>query len=626
MRSRANRYKVGELRPSQLMFAYGIGSVVDLPGISAMVMGLDDWDVIHTTEIGEERLLAAVRSHLSAPVQRLCSPPMAPDDNGGAPHPLDPAALIGVPVAAFPRWVRCPSCSLLAPLGSGLFQLKTDPFRPDRARYVHQNCSKAKTPPTVLPARFLVACKHGHLDDFPWVSYVHRGATRCEAPVLRLYEFGVTGTARDVFVECEKCGEQRPLSDAFGEEAGDVLPPCRGRRPHLRDVDEKTCPEPMRAILLGASNSWFPLTLSALSIPMASNKLGQLVDEQWTTLEKATTRDILGAFADIGQLKAFSAYSLDEVWVAIEAKRAGTASTDDPKPQELKTPEWAVFSQPDPTRNSADFRLTRVEPPLAYAQYFEKVVLVERLREVRAMLGFTRIESPGDYGEVEIPDDQVAPLSRKPPQWVPATEVRGEGIFLQFNEIAVEKWCSEAAVLARNAVLFEAHRQWRRSRKLPDVSAGYPGIRYALLHTFSHALMRQFALECGYTAAGIRERIYSLDPQHEDGPMAGVLIYTAAPDSEGTLGGLVNLGRPETLARHLEQALEQLRLCASDPYCAEHHPYRDGISLHGGACHACLFAPETSCERGNKYLDRALLVRTFASDGIPFFDLEGTVA
>ena len=90
----------------------------------------------------------------------------------------------------------------------------------------------------------------------------------------------------------------------------------------------------------------------------------------------------------------------------------------------------------------------------------------------------------------------------------------------------------------------------------------------------------------------------------------GVLIYTAAPDSEGTLGGLVSLGKPETLERHLDQALDNVRLCASDPLCAEHHPYRDGITLHAASCHACLFAPETSCERGNKYLDRAVLVST----------------
>src|SRR5205814_4861266 len=101
---------------------------------------------------------------------------------------------------------------------------------------------------------------------------------------------------------------------------------------------------------------------------------------------------------------------------------------------------------------------------------------------------------------------------------------------------------------------------------------------YVLLHSLSHALIRQFSIECGYGAASLQERIYARD---EAPAMAGILIYTAAPDSEGTLGGLVSLGNPEKLAYHLDQALEQLRLCASDPLCAEHRPAAQGITLHG---------------------------------------------
>jgi uncharacterized protein DUF1998 len=613
------RWRVGELRPSQLIFTFGVGAVVDLPGVSAMVMGLDDWDAAHVTDIGEERLMVAVREALGTQVERLCSPPMALDDGSGPGSPLDPAALIGVPVAAFPRWMRCPYCDLLAPLGAGLFQLKADPYRPDRTRYVHGNCRKAGQPPAAVPARFLVACKRGHLDDFPWVDYVHHGASYCQAPVLRMRERGVSGEAADIYVTCDTCKTARPLTDAFGEDAGKVLPSCRGRRPHLRDYAEEACPEPLKTVLLGASNSWFPLTLTALSIPAASNKLAQLVDEHWTLLEKAVSRQVLAAFRAIGQLRPFAAYPDEELWAAVEAKRSGEAGANDGGSADLKAPEWAVFSRPESAQTSTDFKLTLVEVPLPYAAQLSQVVLVERLRQVQALLGFTRLESPGDFGEqFEVPEEQRAALSRRPPRWVPASEVRGEGLFIQFNEEAVQAWC--ARVEARDRDLFQAHRQWRSVRRLPDLVAHYPGIRYALLHSFSHALIRQFCLECGYTAASIRERIYSRQPEEEDGPMAGILLYTAAPDSEGTLGGLVHLGRPETLIRHLDQALEQLRLCTSDPLCAEHHPFRDGISLHGAACHACLFAPETSCERGNKYLDRSLLVPTFAGEGVPFFE------
>jgi hypothetical protein len=144
-------------------------------------------------------------------------------------------------------------------------------------------------------------------------------------------------------------------------------------------------------------------------------------------------------------------------------------------------------------------------------------------------------------------------------------------------------------------------------------------MRYVLLHSLAHGLMRQLTLQCGYTAASVRERIYSRGPSEDHEPMAGVLIYTAASDSEGTLGGLVSLGESKVLTTHLAQALEGIGLCASDPLCAEHSPSRDALTLHGAACHACLFAPETSCERGNKYLDRSVLVPTVERTDFAYF-------
>src|SRR6478672_9725244 len=132
-----------------------------------------------------------------------------------------------------------------------------------------------------------------------------------------------------------------------------------------------------------------------------------------------------------------------------------------------------------------------------------------------------------------------------------------------------------------------------------------------MLHTLAHMLIRELALECGYNAASIRERIYA---DVDDGmDQAGILIYTAAADSDGTLGGLVELGRPENLGRLLKQALTRAAICSSDPLCSEHKPAADR-SLHATACHACSFVSETSCEMGNRYSDRALLVPTLETD------------
>ncbi|RBJ77018.1 hypothetical protein C3L29_031370, partial [Pseudomonas sp. MWU12-2534b] len=176
------KYKVGDIRPTQLLNVYGVGAMIDLPNIAGMVMGLDDWDTTHSVLVSEERLLRAVRTQLGNQVEKLLLPPVEPDT-----APTDPlgAAKIGVPVAAFPQWFRCPWCELLAPISSGLFELKTDPYRPDRARFVHANCNKPGQPPVVLPARFQMACSHGHLDDFPWLRFVHRKAATCNGP-LRL--------------------------------------------------------------------------------------------------------------------------------------------------------------------------------------------------------------------------------------------------------------------------------------------------------------------------------------------------------------------------------------------------------------------------------------------------------
>jgi hypothetical protein len=615
------RVKVGELRPSQALTMFGIGSIIDLPNLSVMVMGLDDWPRNDTVEIGEERLLASVREMLGPQVQAMRSAPVVPDNYQV--NQFESASLIGIPVAPFPRWMVCPYCRRLAPLGSGLFKLET-PYRIDQIRYVHANCTRPGRPPTVIPARFIVACKNGHLDDFPWREFVHRGPTTCRGG-LRLFELTATGEAAGIEVRCqgENCGATRRMSDAFKMDLN-ALPPCRGRRPHLRDF-EGGCKElngqdmRMAPMLQGASNSWFGLMLSALAIPQGSNKLAQLVDEHWIVLGKVQNEQNIELLQLVTpQLRDLSEYTPSEIWKAVQAKRsAAPAKTTDPT--DLKTPEWQVFTDPGSVEKSRDFQLRVSAPPPRYATYFDKIVLAERLREVRALVGFTRIESPGDYDDLaSFPANQRADISRSRPTWVPASDIRGEGLFFHFNERTIQAWCER--VKQHDAVFLEAHQRWRIARGLQPPHEYYPGIRFVLLHSFAHALIRQLAVECGYTTASLRERIYARNPGEDEPEMAGVLIYTAAPDSEGTLGGLVSLGAPSTLERHLDQALDAMRLCASDPLCAEHHPYQDGVNLHAAACHACLFAPETSCERGNKYLDRAALVSTVERTDLAFFE------
>lgn len=607
------KHVVGSLRPSQLLWSYGPGALIDLPNLSAITMGLDKWEEDKCTPIEESRLLAAVKRILGPQVTRLRIPPFVIDENA---DPLSAEAKIGVPVKPFPRFLRCVRCGLLAEYDSELFHIKSNPYRPELTHFVHTNCEKGGNSDAV-PARFLLACRNGHLDDFPWHWFVHGGPSDCKG-TLRFYEQGASLQTENLWVKCDACGESKSLVHAFGREAQKKLPACRGRHPHLNTFDS-SCDEQPRAVLLGATNSWFPINLSVLAIPVATNPLSQLIDDGWEDFEDVETIEELKGTVKLmikrGILPEIQKYELDEIWEAIQKKQSGDNGTEAVSEGDIKTPEWEVLTAPKLPPNWPHFLGKRIDPPQAYSQVIESVVLVERLREVNALIGYTRVEAPDE----SMDDDERPPMAELctgDPEWVPASEVFGEGIFIQFNENVVSSWENLDAVKVRNSLLLQGHQGWRSARNM-DPATGYPGIRYTMIHTISHLLIRELALECGYNSASIRERVYA---SSESPSMAGVLLYTAAADSDGTLGGLVELGKAENLGRLIEQALHRATVCSSDPLCSEHEPTEDR-SLHLAACHACCFVSETSCERGNKYLDRALVVRTMENQDCSIFDL-----
>ncbi|WP_277994198.1 DUF1998 domain-containing protein [Streptomyces sp. MST-110588] len=244
------------------------------------------------------------------------------------------------------------------------------------------------------------------------------------------------------------------------------------------------------------------------------------------------------------------------------------------------------------------------------AELFGSVRQVQRLREVRAQIGFTRLDAPDpDNPEIARP----VRLWRSSQNWVPASEVRGEGIFLRVREDLINPWVErmqKSTVMQAHREAYTRFRTNRRSGRLSadadfDAMAGWPGERYLALHSLSHALIRTIALECGYSSASLAERIYAGDDEH---PRTGILLYTAVPDSEGTLGGLVALAESTHFDRIVRRALKDAARCSSDPLCSERLPRNPADYLHGAACHACLFVSETTCERGNRFLDRRFLV------------------
>jgi hypothetical protein len=394
---------VGSVRPTQLIYTYGVGSAVDLPQFSAMVMGLDDWPAADMEEIREDRLLRVVRNVLGAQVRKLKAAPLRED----TPGPLfRNSSGDGVPVAAFPRWLVCTQCRLLAPIRSGLFEFRSDTNRPERSGFIHKNCPRLPRA-AAIPARFLVACENGHIDDFPWSEYLHGGDATCPGP-LTLRDVGPSGEAADVMLICRACQKSKPMAMAFSQEGKAGLPGCRGRHPHLRVAPLEECTAQSQPITLGATNMWFSRTLSALSIPSSADPLEQLVEQDLASLfeDVESERDV--KLVRKGHPR-YDKYTDTQIWAAIEKLRTQD-STAPLTPKDLKLPEWKLFSRPDPAKNGANLRLRVGTPPAKYAPWIESVVPIDRLREVQALAGFTRLESGGDDSTAKL-----APLRRVPP-------------------------------------------------------------------------------------------------------------------------------------------------------------------------------------------------------------------
>ena len=305
----------------------------------------------------------------------------------------------------------------------------------------------------------------------------------------------------------------------------------------------------------------------------------------------------------------------EEVFAEIQARKGGAPVALDKsvKQAEFETlvtsKEEIGSDQPD-----GDFYarcLPDAEWQAPWTQAVERVVLVHRLREVIALVGFTRFEpsSPDSEGELEIGVTR-APLAREV-TWLPAVENRGEGIFVQFRREAIDAWLHRPKVKQRGRRLEAGYQCWKSDH---ESQRDFIGLPFVLLHSLSHLLITAVSLECGYPASSIRERIYAGSYGY------GILLYTGTPDAEGTMGGLVEAGRK--IARHLKSAIDLARLCSNDPVCAQHaaENQNEARFLHGAACHGCLLIAETSCEQHNEFLDRALIVSTVDGSGAEFFD------
>lgn len=593
-----SRRSHGQIRRGQVITTYGPGALIDLPKYSAIVGGLDTWPkTSDLEEIPEPRLTRKLQLMTGVQAPRLYAPPA--DEN-------DPReAAKGIGVWRFPEWFVVQEAS-------------GDSERERSRRLVHRKELDEKgrfDGRPVVPTRFVRACPKGHVDDLDWRGFVHGSSDPCRQR-LWLDERGTGGDLADLVVRCE-CGKTpRSLYEATQLEMN-PLETCRGARPWLGRSASEDCKLPSRLLIRTASNAYFPQVVSVLSLPDRGSAVESAVSKLWDDLQ------IVDSPAELTLLKKkprvaeyLAPFSEKEVLEAIHEIKHGKTEEKAVKQVELEALLAAPEGFGDDVPIDSNFHarklpesVWRVSPR---STGIASVIQVHRLREVLALVGFTRFEAvmPDINGEYET-DVERAQIAIEP-TWFPAVENRGEGICVQLNSQAVLHWLRRPGVNQRLIALALGHKRWAEDKK---TKRPFPGGPYILLHTLSHLLIQSLSMRCGYPASSIRERIYAdMEAQH-----FGILLYTGSPDAEGTLGGLVQQARH--IEEHLAQALRMAVLCSNDPVCAYHVP---GESLecrwlHGAACHGCALVAETCCEMRNDYLDRALVVPILGFSDAAFF-------
>lgn len=568
---------VGKARRSQAASTFGPGTLVDFGKGSFVVLATDSWDASKCDVIFETRLQKILRK------KNFRLPPVRGSDDEN--NPSAPA----IPVSRFPRWYTCGQCGRLGEAGTG------KDFEPDPQGNLQCNADDECVNSMRSPVRFIVCCEDGHLDEFPWHHWVHQNA-ECRNHRLTLRSSGRSAELSELFVHCERCNRKRNLGEAFLKNVMEKYV-CNGRT-CWTGGDRDQCGKPLRTLLRGGSNLYFPVDTSALSIPPFSSLYFKEYEGK-LDLILSGDRDFV-----VTRTAAKLGVTEDEVVADLEAylRGHGKLSGEETEDQ-LREQEYEVLCRTysDPT---GEFSSIYSTCPETLQSWFSGSAQVNRLREVRVRVAFSRIEPRSarieDVRRLIGERKLISVEGRSESDWLPAVEIRGEGIFLQFRTACIKDW------IDKNPGLENRGRELLRCA----MDSVFPVIcgddwksvlKNTMIHSFAHALIRQISLDCGYSTASLRERLYL------SGNCAGVLIYTGSPDSEGSLGGLVRLGRPEKIADLVSAAVNSSRWCGSDPVCGETEPGTMGDRVSGAACHSCLLLPETSCERFNKLLDRTLL-------------------
>lgn len=582
---------------SQAIYPYGVGAILD--------WGQECFVVLDTR--GD-----AWKRSPKVTLPRLQNRLGAPDGFHLPPVIRDNAPTLELRVQRFPAWLFCPSCRRM-------WKWTREEEVHGRARV--PKCLTRGCGAILVPMRYVAVCEGGHITDVDWYRWAHSdrpsGQAPCspQAPELYFDAKADKGATLDALaLRCGRCGSRQTLKEILNQNSlKRTGQKCWGRQPWQSRASETSCDHPLRVLQRSQTAVHYADIVSALDLtttePDGASELDAVMQGKISALGVETLEDAeqyAPQFAKSSSSQLGRTVTVDEVRAWLRRNfdgnktSTGTETLEQFSEAQILLEEWPALTTPtaQPTKQSPlivrqDRESVSSFPGLE--SILPNVYLVERLREVRAFRGFRRVR----------PDTTLVrpDLGIQPPQkWLPAIEVFGEGIFLQFSIEAVANWeQAQGAALKRRMKNIEqslgtGEGPVKRFSHLAPLTS-----RFVMAHTFSHLLMRQLCYESGYGSASVRERLYVFEDK------LGILIYTANGDSEGSLGGLVRQGRNDRLGRTIAAALERATWCSNDPICRE-VPEHGFEKLDLAACHACALVPETSCSHLNALLDRELVI------------------
>ena len=619
------------VRASQAVLQYGVGAMIDFPNQTLMTAAPEYWQE-QIVEIHDERLEKVLH------VDFLGLPGSSDDPN----------CREGISYARFPEWYFCPKCRKFQPIGNWVDDYRKAAKQnrlnidPDMVKYTQ--CLKCGQ--DLVVTRIVTACECGHIDDFPWVKWVHckniYGGAKpiCAHPSLT-FKTSASSTEglEGLTVACENCGAKATLKGAFDRKVFQELDQkydnrynfrCTGRHPWKHTKDK--CVEYPKVLQRGSSSVYFPITASSLVIPPYSSMITRLIDQSKAfsdcknliaeykadvpkelllgLIEKSIEKYAQKIALEIGISEEKVQPILERKWVIPPNDEEYLTTSVKYRAEEYEALSGEVSIDTD---TYGDFLREETEIASYAIPFVKNISLIHKVREVQALVGFSRLK-PVEADIGDNASEHIVSVKQKETNWYPAYEVRGEGIFIEFDDNAIFKWQQENPEIQHRVNILNDNYQksfigQSRPRKITA--------KFLLLHTISHALIKQLSFECGYSIASLKERLYCSEIK-EGKQMAGILIYTASGDSEGTMGGLVRQGRSDTFPGIFKKAMETAMHCSNDPVCSlSTGQGRDSLNL--SACYSCSLIPETSCEEFNTFLDRGTIVGTYENRKMGFY-------